>query len=210
MSGRGVLLPVVMLACFVAGVGAGSALTIGIDGKLAAGKLVAEWHDSASWTAGTSVPPRLAAGPAPTGSPTRVRIPAIGVDTALEALHLDGSGTLAAPHDFGKAGWYADGTLPGDTGPAVVAGHVDSKRGPAVFFRLPQLRPGDLIEVERGGRWLPFRVVSSGWYPKTDFPTAAVYGPTPTPQLRLVTCGGEFDRSLHSYTDNLVVYAVRA
>jgi sortase (surface protein transpeptidase) len=204
VSGRAVLLPVVLLACFVAALTAGSALKIGAFGE------TAEWHDPASSRAGASVLPRQGTGPAASGPPTRVRIPAIGVDTALEPLHLDGSGALSAPHDYGKAGWYADGTLPGDTGPAVVAGHVDSKHGPAVFYRLPQLRPGDLVEVERGGSWQPFRVVSSAWYPKTDFPTAAVYGPTPTPQLRLVTCGGVFDRSLHSYTDNLVVYAVGA
>jgi len=144
------------------------------------------------------------------GSPTRVRIPAIGVDSPLEALHLDVHGALNPPVDFGRAGWYADGTPPGDVGPAVIAGHVDSHHGPAVFFRLRDLRSGDLVEVARGRRRYAFRVVSVARYAKNRFPTAAVYGPTPDPQLRVVTCGGDFDRSRSSYVDNVVVYAVGA
>jgi sortase (surface protein transpeptidase) len=146
------------------------------------------------------------AGPAP----DRIRIPAIGVDSALEALHLDAAGGLAPPHNYGQAGWYADGTPPGQVGPAVIAGHIDSTRGPAVFYRLGQLHPGDLIEVARAGRWLGFRVVAVDRYPKKAFPTAAVFGPTPDPQLRLITCGGAFDRTRKSYVDNTVVYAVAA
>ncbi len=157
-------------------------------------------------------PPSTAApstpAPAPSGAPTRVRVPAIGVDSPLEALHLDRTGTLEAPADFARPGWYADGTVPGDPGPAVIAGHVDSKRGPAVFYRLDQLRQGDLVQVQRGGAWLSFRVVSTGRYPKSAFPTAAVYGPTPDAELRLITCGGRFDETRRSYLDNTVVYAV--
>jgi LPXTG-site transpeptidase (sortase) family protein len=130
------------------------------------------------------------------------------VDSALEALHLDRTGTLEAPADFARPGWYADGTVPGDTGPAVIAGHVDSKRGPAVFYRLDQLRKGDVIQVQRGGVWLSFHVVATGRYPKDAFPTAAVYGPTPDAELRLITCGGQFDETRRSYLDNTVVYAV--
>lgn len=143
--------------------------------------------------------------PAP---PTRVRIPAIGVNSALQPLHLDAHGALSPPTDYATAGWYADGTAPGDVGPAVIAGHVDSRSGPAVFFRLRDLRPGDQIQVARGGRWLAFQVVATGRYPKNTFPTAQVYGPTPDAQLRLITCGGDFDRRRGSYVDNVVVYAV--
>jgi len=146
--------------------------------------------------------------PAPTGPPTRVRIPAIGVDATLETLHLTKGGVLDAPKDYNKPGWFADGTAPGDVGPAVIAGHVDSLRGPAVFFRLAQLKPGDRIQVARGGGWVTFRVVAVGRYAKDRFPTAAVYGSTPDPQLRLITCGGRFDTSRRSYTDNIVAYAV--
>ncbi|GID95422.1 hypothetical protein Adi01nite_48340 [Amorphoplanes digitatis] len=141
------------------------------------------------------------------GPPTRLRVRSIGIDTALETLRLGTGGELQPPRDYDRAGWYADGTAPGDLGPAVLAGHVDSKRGPAIFFRLRELRPGDRIEVVRGGRTLSFTVTTTAWYPKTAFPSEKVYGPTPDRQLRLITCGGVFDRSLRSYRDNLVVYA---
>jgi hypothetical protein len=159
------------------------------------------------WTAVPAVVPAAvplaspsAALPAPPAQapPTRVRIPAIRVDSPLETLELDGAGALQAPRDFARAGWYAAGTAPGDVGPAVIAGHVDSREGPAVFFRLHQLRAGDTIGV-----------VATDRYPKNRFPTEAVYGPTPDPQLRLVTCGGVFDRDRRSYVDNVVVYATR-
>lgn len=147
-------------------------------------------------------------GPGLTGPPTRLKVEAIGVDTPLETLRLDSAGELTPPTDFAKAGWYADGTGPGDTGPAVLAGHVDSKRGPAVFYNLRKLVAGDRIEVVRGGETITFTVTSAAWYPKSKFPTEAVYGATPDRQLRLITCGGVFDHSLRSYKDNLVVYAV--
>jgi LPXTG-site transpeptidase (sortase) family protein len=146
--------------------------------------------------------------PEPSGPPTRLRVRAIGVDTSLEALHLGPDGELRPPRTNEHAGWYADGTAPGDRGPAVLAGHVDSRRGPAVFYRLRELEAGDRIEVTRGDRTVAFTVTSTAWYPKKQFPTDRVYGPTPDRQLRLITCGGVFDRSLRSYKDNLVVYAV--
>ncbi|GAA3337665.1 class F sortase [Amorphoplanes nipponensis] len=142
------------------------------------------------------------------GPPARLRVAAIGVDTALETLKLGTDGALQPPRTNERAGWYADGTAPGDVGPAVLAGHVDSRRGPAVFYRLRELTTGDKIEVVRGGRTVTFTVTATAWYPKKAFPTDEVYGPTPDRQLRLITCGGVFDRTLRSYRDNLVVYAV--
>ena len=130
------------------------------------------------------------------------------MDTTLETLSIGRDGALQPPGNFGKAGWYADGTAPGDTGPAVIAGHVDSKAGPAIFYRLRELTAGDRVNVTRGGKDVRFTVVRTAWYPKTKFPTSQVYGPTPDSQLRLITCGGVFDHSLRSYKDNLVVYAV--
>ncbi len=144
----------------------------------------------------------------PQSAPTRLRIPAIGVDTALQPLGLLPDGTLQPPSSWQTAGWYARGVEPGDPGPAVIAGHVDSVSGPAVFFRLRQLHPGDLIIVQRGDRRvLSFVVNATAEYPKAAFPTAAVYGPTALPTLRLVTCTGDFDWYAHSYPDNLVVSA---
>jgi sortase (surface protein transpeptidase) len=152
----------------------------------------------------------FAACPVPrlSGVPTRVRIPAIRVDSSLELLSLDASGHLQAPTDYQRAGWWTRGVAPGDPGPAVIAGHVDSVNGPAVFFELNTLRAGDLVEVDRGGQTVTFRVTETEQYPKNSFPTDRVYKPTPGPELRLITCGGSFDQSRGSYRDNIVVYAI--
>jgi LPXTG-site transpeptidase (sortase) family protein len=154
--------------------------------------------------------PSASSAPSALRPPTRLRIASIGVDTALSPLHLDARGRLPAPAGYDKAGWYAEGTVPGEPGPAVIAGHVDSVHGKAVFYRLRQLRPGDRVEVLRGGGWVTFAVTTIHQYAKSAFPTAEVYGPTPDAQLRLITCGGEFDRSERSYLDNIVVSAVAA
>jgi LPXTG-site transpeptidase (sortase) family protein len=112
------------------------------------------------------------------------------------------------PTDFAQAGWFAAGPVPGDVGPAVIAGHVDSRTGPAVFFRLEELSPGDTVLVTRSdGRDVEFRVTEVARYPKDDFATEEVYGPTTGAELRLITCGGTFDPSRRSYEDNVVVYA---
>jgi hypothetical protein len=140
--------------------------------------------------------------------PVRLSIPSIGVDTALETLQLHTDGSLAVPSQWGEAGWYAGGVRPGNPGPAVIAGHVDSINGPAVFYRLRELRPGAVVVVrESTGATLQFIVDRSVRYPKDRFPTEAVYGPTPLPELRLITCTGDFDFRAHSYLDNLVVSA---
>jgi hypothetical protein len=140
--------------------------------------------------------------------PANLTIPAIGVDTALEPLGLLPDHTLRPPSHWDEAGWYADGVRPGDPGPAVIAGHVDSVSGPAVFYRLRDARPGELAFVRlRTGRTLTFVIDVVRAYPKNQFPSAAVYGPTALPELRLVTCTGDFNYSAHSYVDNLVVTA---
>jgi hypothetical protein len=142
-------------------------------------------------------------------APVRVRVPAIGVDSELLRLGTDPAGVLVPPDDPDRAGWFTGGAVPGDVGPAVVAGHVDSVDGPAVFSRLGELGPGTEVLVDReDGTTARFAVTGVGRYPKRDFPTESVYGPTPRAELRLVTCGGEFDRSARSYLDNVVVTAV--
>jgi len=146
--------------------------------------------------------------PSYTGPPTRVRIPAIGVDSSLETLGLDAQRELEPPKDFARAGWYSGGVAPGDAGPAIITGHVDSRTGPAVFFELHALRTGDLVEVDRGGQTVTFRVTRTEQYPKNAFPSDRVYAPTPGSELRLITCGGSFDRNRGSYRDNIVVYAI--
>ncbi|MFB2598306.1 class F sortase [Herbiconiux sp. P17] len=142
--------------------------------------------------------------------PVRVRIPAIGVDSGLEPLTRDATGWIQPPADFGSAGWYRDGVVPGRLGPAVIAGHIDSAVGPAVFYDLASLTAGDTVQVDLSdGSTATFRVDRSIQVPKSAFPTEEVYGPTPDAQLRLVTCGGVFDDASGHYVDNVVVFATR-
>ncbi len=140
--------------------------------------------------------------------PVRIVIPAIGVDARVIPLGLDRTGALEVPKHFADAGWWTGGSRPGERGPAVVAGHVDSHTGPAAFYRLRDLRRGAAIIVGRAdGSRVRFHVQRSARYPKTRFPTAGVYGPTAGPTLRLITCSGAFDRATGHYLDNTVVYA---
>ncbi|HSO53680.1 MAG TPA: class F sortase, partial [Actinomycetes bacterium] len=144
----------------------------------------------------------------PGSPPVRLVIPAIGVATRLVRLGLEADGGMAVPADFGRAGWFAEGPAPGQVGPAVIAGHVDSRTGPAVFYRLRELRPGQAVLVERAdGTRLRFVVEQARRYPKAGFPTAAVFGPVSSAALRLITGAGDFDRARGSYRDNLVVFA---
>jgi len=146
--------------------------------------------------------------PAP---PVRLQIPAIAVSTPLVRLGRLLDGSIEVPKDWDRAGWYDGGPRPGQPGPAVILGHVDSKTGPAVFYRLRALRPGDIVQVGlANGRELAFRVQRIERYPKDKFPTEAVYFPTLNRELRLITCGGEFDYAAGSYRDNIVVYATLA
>jgi len=140
--------------------------------------------------------------------PVRVQITAIGVDAPLVPLGLQADGTMDVPADFAAAGWYDDGPRPGEYGPAVIAGHLDSTVGPAVFFRLSQLHRGDEIDVRHaGGEDSTFVVTRVARFAKRAFPTADVFGPTLEPELRLVTCGGSFDFARHAYRANTVVFA---
>jgi sortase (surface protein transpeptidase) len=144
----------------------------------------------------------------PSAPPVRIQIPAIGVSSALVRLGLNPDGTMQVPGDYGVAGWFTGGPAPGETGPAVIAGHVDSRSGPAVFYRLGDLRNGDAIKILRAdGTTARFVVDNVARYPKQAFPTQAVFGPAPDPVLRLITCGGRFDRSRRSYVDNVIVTA---
>jgi hypothetical protein len=140
--------------------------------------------------------------------PVRIDIPRIGVTSSLDRLGRAPDKTVEVPTRWEVAGWYAHGTRPGDPGSAVILGHVDSKRGPAVFFRLRELREGDEIEVGRAdGSTVRFTVERVAQYPKQRFPTDEVYYPTLTPALRLVTCGGEFDAAVGHYRSNVIVFA---
>lgn len=149
----------------------------------------------------------LAAAPAG-AAPTLLELPALGLARVPIPLGLDAAGALEVPADAGDVGWYVHSAEPGDPGPAVVAGHVDSREGPGVFSRLREVQPGDEVRLARAdGRVAVFRVDRVEQHPKDAFPTGAVYGPTPRAELRLITCGGEFDRASSHYRDNVVVFA---
>lgn len=146
--------------------------------------------------------------PGPVASPDSLTIPQIGVSTRLITLGLTPQGAIQVPTTTTVAGWYTHSPRPGAVGPAIILGHVDSDRGPGVFFRLPELRRGDRIYVHRSdGSVAAFRVTEVQSYPKDHFPDQSVYGPTPDAELRLITCGGAFDPASGHYLSNIVVYA---
>ena len=140
--------------------------------------------------------------------PLRIRIPAIGVNAPVIALNKKEDGTIEVPEDTAVTGWWQGGYEPGERGPAVVLGHVDSREGAAVFYRLKDLKAGDQIHIDReDGTTVTYAVNYSESHYKDSFPTELVYGQTSNPTLRLVTCGGNFDRSARSYEENLIVFA---
>lgn len=141
--------------------------------------------------------------------PERIVIPAIGVDADVIDLGLQDDGTMEVPSDFAQTGWFDRGPQPGRVGPAVIAGHVDDRSGPAVFYDIAELEPGDRIEVHGEGEVVTFAVRETQQHPKDAFPTEDVYAGTPGPELRLITCSGEFDQDERSYRDNTIVFAER-
>jgi Sortase domain len=139
--------------------------------------------------------------------PVALRIPALGLAVRLTELGLNRDRTVQVPTDFQRPGWFRLGPTPGQPGSAVILGHVDSYRGPAVFFRLRSLRPGDQVAVDLAdGEVTRFAVRAVETYPKRDFPAQRVYGSHGGRALQLVTCGGQFDRRARSYLSNVVVY----
>ncbi len=141
--------------------------------------------------------------------PVRLVIPAIGVRTKLIRLGITGQGTLQVPKRAAVAGWFTGSPRPGGIGASIIAGHIDSYTGPGVFFRLRDLHRGQKVYVTRAnGSVATFQITSVRMYAKDRFPTAAVYGPVPDAELRLITCGGQFDHTTGSYLSNVVAYAV--
>jgi sortase (surface protein transpeptidase) len=141
--------------------------------------------------------------------PTRVRIPAIGVNAATMPVHTSASGELGVPppDKADTAGWNQDGVTPGQLGTAVVLGHVDSRDGPAVFYDLGRLRKGATIEVaRRDGHTAVFTVYGISMYDRASFPSRHVYTDAHRPELRVITCGGTFTPG-SGYSSNIVVFA---
>ncbi|MCW2701074.1 MAG: peptidase sortase [Blastococcus sp.] len=200
--------------------GGGAAVAVGLLGQVADPPLPSAAQRSMP---ASSTAPRSSAAPAPTSSapsaahepaalPVSISIPSIDVRSDLLTLGANSDGTLQVPQpgpDYDKAAWFEGSPRPGETGPAVIEGHVDSaENGPSVFYALGALTAGDRIEVARAdGSTVAFRVDDVRVVPKDDFPTFEVYGNTDGPELRLITCGGPFDGASGHYEDNVVVFA---
>ena len=141
--------------------------------------------------------------------PTRIRIPKATVDASFEApLGIQDNGEIAVPEEFETVGWYKYGPTPGELGPAVILGHVDSYMGPAVFYNLRDLEVGDEILIDReDGSTAVFRVTRLETHAQSGFPTAEVYGDIDHAGLRLITCSGVYDHGIKRYSHNLIVFA---
>lgn len=144
----------------------------------------------------------------PKSDPVRLHIPAIKLDTALSAIGKNPDGTMEVPKDHHVAGWYSFGPTPGEKGPAVITGHVNSYLGPSVFANLSKLEKGQTIEVKRAdGTTAKFKVNGVKQFSQKAFPTEQVYGNIEHAGLRLITCGGNFNYLTGQYSDNTVVFA---
>lgn len=161
---------------------------------------------AAGSTSASGLGPRLRRSP-----PVSVQIPAIGVDSALLHLGVNRNGTMRVPSittASGRAAWFKYSATPGQIGVSVIEGHVDSYQGPAVFFRLGALRPGDRVDVRLAdGVTAIFRVTGVREYLKSRYPASVIYGSTRRAALRLITCGGSFDYATRHYLSSTVVFA---
>jgi LPXTG-site transpeptidase (sortase) family protein len=162
----------------------------------------------------TTAPPRLShdprAKPLARSVPVGIRIPGIGVDAPVMEVGTNADGTVQVPpldvHNL--TGWYRYGPAPGQRGPAVILGHVDSLTGISVFYYLKDLHAGDKVYVRLAdGKVATFAVDGVQKVDKDAFPTASIYGKAGYPSLRLITCGGPFDKATGHYVDNIIVYA---
>jgi len=192
-------------------------------GRRLATRVVAVLLLAVAAACGTPADPTPAAGAAPVQdataptsavvrarvTPTSLEIPAIGVNTGeLDDLGLTPSGAMDVPEGASTAGWFALSPVPGEVGPSVLAAHVNYDGVPGVFARLHEMKVGDTAVVRRSdGTPVRFTAYRVERFSKSAFPTADVYGNTAGPELRLITCGGDFDRAAHSYRDNVVVFA---
>lgn len=151
-----------------------------------------------------AAPPRSAA----PGTPRRLRIPSIGVDTTVESVGLAPGGGMGIPSNPFVVAWYSPGPRPGDVGNAVIDGHLDHPGGPGVFWNLGRLRSGDKILVQTDdGQWKTFVVTFSAEYPYDHAPVDLIFGPSLSANLNLITCEGVFNHAQHNYDRRRVVYA---
>jgi hypothetical protein len=165
-----------------------------------------DWADTS-----TGVPPRAAA-PVRTAAsrPVRLSVPAIRVTAPITPVGQAEDGSIDVPplSQHHQTGWYDRGAVPGEPGRAIIVGHVDTRSGPAVFYHLRDLKPGNRIEVTRSDRSVvTFKVDTVEYFDKDDLPADRVYGDTGPPELRLITCGGEWLGGRTGYQDNVITFA---
>ena len=140
--------------------------------------------------------------------PVRIVIPSIGLSAPVVPLGLNPDRTLQVPRNFGDTGWFRGGPEPGEPGAAVIVGHVASRSGPAVFYRLREVRVGQLITIRlQGGSIVRYVVNSMVRVQKSHFPTKRVYARTKQPTLRLITCAGKLNLTTGHHPDNYIVFA---
>jgi LPXTG-site transpeptidase (sortase) family protein len=143
-------------------------------------------------------------------APATLAVPTMELTEPLIPLGIQNDGTMEVPEDYDDVGWFTGGGMPGGVGPTVIAGHVDSRSGPAVFFRLGEMVVGDRFTLTGvDGSAFEYEVYKTEDHAKAQFPTVDVFGATMTDEVRLITCGGVYDESIGRYTDNLVVFASR-
>lgn len=139
--------------------------------------------------------------------PQVIEIPSLDVKATIEEVGRLDNGQMGVPQDPDQAGWFSPGTKPGGRGSAVIAGHVDSKTGPAIFYELDKMEMGDEVLVHgEDGEIVRFAVVKKVAYPRTDAPVDAIFGFTYGSGLNLITCTGSWDRKAKTHDDRLVVY----
>lgn len=185
-------------------------VTIGVAARAEAPRVEAAYAEAVARPEADVVLPLLPPAPLDRSLPVALLIPALGVQSPVGEVGLTPDGQIEVPagEAYDHAAWYRYSPTPGEQGPAVIEGHLDTPEGdPSVFYGLALLVPGDDVEVVRAdGKTLTFRITEVARYPKTEFPTEAVYGDLDHPGLRLLTCGGSLDTD-GNYQDNVVVFA---
>ncbi|WP_370518226.1 class F sortase [Micromonospora sp. AMSO31t] len=167
-----------------------------------------DWADAATGSSGRTTEPTRAREPA--SLPVRLAVPAIKITAPVTPVGQARDGSIAVPPltEHHQTGWYNRGAVPGDPGRAIIVGHVDTKSGPAVFYRLHELKPGDRIEVTREDRSVvTFKVDTVEYFDKANLPADRVYGESGPAELRLITCGGEWVGGHTGYQDNVIAFA---
>ncbi|MGC4896281.1 class F sortase [Micromonospora sp. DT31] len=169
-----------------------------------------EWADASAGSSPVASPPAPAPVRKAAGRPVRLTVPAIKVVAPVTPVGQARDGSVDVPPltEHNQTGWYDRGAVPGEPGRAIIVGHVDTKTGPAVFYRLHSLKPGTRVQVTRSDRRVvTFKVDSVEYFDKTNLPAARVYGDSGPAELRLITCGGEFLGGRTGYRKNVIVFA---